>query len=246
MYINTKPKTIRLVKKNGAVLKIGVNWQGFPCIVRAVFTLPFLSAMRRLALLTTGFILFAAPYAAAQSGAIDIIPAPSAEEGGPAMEDLEETHPPLKLSPDKSEIISLPEDVGTVVIGNPAHFSILADSPRRLIAVPKMPGASYVTILNKEGAVLMQRHVLVAPPKEKYVRVRKTCYGESAKGGCVATQTYYCPDICHEISPTSGAEENAKTDGKADGASDGASDQTSDEQAEDKKGGSSDGSAAQE
>lgn len=184
--------------------------------------------MRHFILTTAGLILLSAPFAVAQNAAIDIIPAPSVAEGGSAMEDLEETHPPLKLTPDKSEIINLPEDVGTVVIGNPAHFSILADSPRRLIAVPKMPGASYITVLNKAGDILMQRHVLVAPPKEKYVRVRKTCYGESAKSGCVATQTYYCPDVCHEISPLPGAGDEKQANGKtedtgntADKASDG-------------------------
>jgi hypothetical protein len=170
--------------------------------------------MRPFYLLFSALTLLAAPYAQAQNAAIDIIPAASHEEGGADMENLPETHPALKLSPDKSEIITLPEDIGTVVVGNPAHFSIFADSPRRLIAVPKAPGASYFTVLNKAGAVIMQRHVLVAPPKEKYVRIRKTCYGESAKDGCLPTQTYYCPDMCHEIS--SGGAEPGKTGNSAD------------------------------
>ncbi|MCD8497016.1 MAG: pilus assembly protein N-terminal domain-containing protein [Alphaproteobacteria bacterium] len=137
--------------------------------------------------------------ALAQSAAIDVIPATSTEEGGMNMDNIVETHPPLKLSPDKSEIVTLPDDAGTIVLGNPAHLNILADSSKRLIVVPKMPGASYFTVLDKLGNVIMQRHVLVAPPKEKYVRVRKTCYGDSLEAGCQATQTYYCPDICHEV-----------------------------------------------
>lgn len=115
-----------------------------------------------------------------------------------------ETHPPLKLSPDRSEIVLLDEEAGTVVLGNPAHINILVDSAKRLIAVPKAPGASYFSVLNKDGKVIMQRHVLVAPPKEKYVRVRKTCYGDSASSGCKPTQTYYCPDICHEVAMDTG------------------------------------------
>lgn len=148
----------------------------------------------------------------AQSAAIDIVPASTSAEGGQALEDVLETHPPLKLSPDRSEIITLDEDVGTVVLGNPAHLNILADSARRLIAVPKMAGASYFTVLNKAGEVIMQRHVLVAPPKEKYVRVRKTCYGDAAANGCQAMQTFYCPDTCHEVATASGEE---KTSGKS-------------------------------
>lgn len=173
--------------------------------------------MRLFFCLFSALYFIAAPYAGAQNAAIDIIPAASSEEGGAATEDLAETHPPLKLSLDKSEIIILPEDIGTVVVGNPAHFSILADSPRRLIAVPKAAGASYFTVLNKAGTVIMQRHVLVASPKERYVRVRKTCYGDSAQGGCIPTQTYYCPDMCHEIS--AGSDQQAQQ-----GASSGSTD----------------------
>lgn len=177
-----------------------------------------------------GACLLTAPIAHAQSPAIDIIPASSAEEGGIALDDALETHPALTLSPDKSEIILLEEDAGTVVLGNPAHLNILVDSSRRLIAVPKAPGASYFTVLNKAGDVIMQRHVLVAPPKEKYVRVRKTCYGDSAKAGCRPTQTYYCPDICHEVAmgesvrQTEGGAGDASSDMKKD------ADQMSDEE----------------
>ena len=42
----------------------------------------------------------------------------------------------------------------------------------------------------------MQRHVIVASPKEKYVRIRKSC---ASSKGCQPTQVYYCPDMCHEI-----------------------------------------------
>lgn len=159
--------------------------------------------MRSLLLMSIAAVLLFAPYAGAQTaanaGAIDVIPAASADEGGPRAENVLETHPALKLTPDKSAIVALDADAGTVILGNPAHLNILVDSARRLIAVPKAPGASYFTVLDKDGAVIMQRHVLVAAPKEKYVRVRKTCYGDSAKAGCVPTQTYYCPDICHEV-----------------------------------------------
>lgn len=160
-------------------------------------------------LATLGFCLILAGAAFAQTPAIDIIPASTSTEGGQALADVLETHPPLKLSPDKSEIVTLDEDIGTVVLGNPAHLNILADSARRLIAVPKAPGASYFTVLNKAGEVIMQRHVLVAPPKEKYVRVRKTCYGDAAASGCQAMQTYYCPDTCHEVASASGEEKTS-------------------------------------
>lgn len=167
-----------------------------------------------------GLCLFSPWDARAQGPAIDIVPAASLAEGGLALEDVTETHPPLKLSPDKSEILTLSEDAGSIVLGNPAHLNVLVDSARRLIAVPKAPGASYFTVLNKAGDVIMQRHVLVAPPKEKYVRVRKTCYGEAAKGGCQAMRTYYCPDICHEVASAPQEEAKGAAEDQASGMQD--------------------------
>lgn len=43
----------------------------------------------------------------------------------------------------------------------------------------------------------MQRHVIVASPQEKYVRIRRSC--ASGEDGCQATSMFYCPDMCHEV-----------------------------------------------
>lgn len=44
----------------------------------------------------------------------------------------------------------------------------------------------------------MQRHVIVASPKEKYMRIRRSCAG-SDDDTCQSTSVFYCPDMCHEI-----------------------------------------------
>lgn len=124
------------------------------------------------------------------------IPVSNANETNAAFNNDEITHPPLKLTPDKSSILMLERSAGSIVIGNPAHLNILADSAKRLIVVPRAPGASFFTVLDKDGGLLMQRHVIVASPKEKYLRVRNTC---AAGEDCQATNVYYCPDMCHEI-----------------------------------------------
>lgn len=108
------------------------------------------------------------------------------------------THPTLRMTPDKSEIVRLDADAATVVIGGPAHLSVLPDNARTLVLVPKAPGATYVTVLDKKSNVIMQRHVLVAGPAEKYLRIRKSCATSEDKN-CQTTQVYYCPDMCHEI-----------------------------------------------
>lgn len=123
----------------------------------------------------------------------------------------EPTHPPLKITPDKSEIVRLDQDAGTVIVGNPNHISVLAENVRTLVLVAKNPGATYFTVLGKNGDVIMQRHVVVAKPGENYVRVRKAC-ASSDDDNCQATQVFYCPDMCHEIIMNTEAEKNEKTD----------------------------------
>ncbi|MDH5722043.1 MAG: pilus assembly protein N-terminal domain-containing protein [Alphaproteobacteria bacterium] len=140
---------------------------------------------------------------AESNSVVDILPAASQENYmAPDNEDV--THPPLRLTPDKSELIRLENAAGSVILGNPEHVSVLAESPTILVVVPKMPGATYFTILDNDGEILMQRHVIVASPKEGYVRIRKTCTGSEseANDSCTETDVYYCPDMCHNIAPS--------------------------------------------
>lgn len=129
---------------------------------------------------------------------VDIVPS-NTETAGHYQIDLDSpTHPPINLSPDKSEIIKLDQKATTVISGNPNHLSVLPSNAQELILVGRAPGATYFTALNSKGEVIMQRHVIVAGPKEKYVRIRKSCAATGDKA-CQATQVYYCPDTCHEI-----------------------------------------------
>jgi hypothetical protein len=140
-------------------------------------------------------------------GSVDILPAKSlSTEELSSIDPEEPTHPELRLTPDKSAIVRLDAEAGTVVIGNPNHISILAENTKTLVIVPKMPGATYFTIMDATGNVIMQRHVIVASPKEKYVRVRRSC-ATAENENCQATQVYYCPDMCHEIVMTPDAKQ---------------------------------------
>lgn len=130
---------------------------------------------------------------------VDIIPAASLSSEPSAIETNGPTHPPVRLTPDKSELIRLDKKAGTIIVGNPEHVSVLAESAQALVLVPRLPGATHVTVLDQFGEVLMSRHVIVASPQKKYVRIRKSCAG-SDDDTCQATQVYYCPDMCHEIS----------------------------------------------
>ncbi len=142
-------------------------------------------------------IAFSAP-AYAQDGGDIMPPQATATSGASAsLAPDDATHPPLRLTPDKSEMLRLSTDAASIVIGNESNVQILMDSPKRLIVVPREPGATFFTILDKEGGVIMQRHAIVASPKEKYLRIRRSC--RTAGAACEETSIYYCPGICHDV-----------------------------------------------
>ena len=126
-----------------------------------------------------------------------IPPATTAPSSPTAMGD--ETHPSITLTPDKSELIRLDQDASSVIVGNPDHLGVLMDNRRLLILIPRQPGATYLTVLDSKGQVIMQRHVLVAVPGADYVRIRRSCSGQAAAQGCQPTSVYYCPGMCHEV-----------------------------------------------
>lgn len=107
------------------------------------------------------------------------------------------THSIVRLTPDKSELIRLDDAATSIIVGNPAHVNVIADSSKTLVVIPRKPGATHFTVLGKQGQVIMQRHVIVASPKEDYVRVKRTCTGDD--DGCEKTSVFYCPDMCHQI-----------------------------------------------
>lgn len=125
---------------------------------------------------------------------IDLPPVTQSTETGLPKET---THPILRLTPDKSELIRLDEEAASIIVGNPAHINVIADSSKTLVIVPRLPGATHFTVLGKKGQIIIQRHVIVASPKEDYVRIKRTCAEDSDT--CKNTSMFYCPDMCHEI-----------------------------------------------
>lgn len=119
------------------------------------------------------------------------------------------THTIVRLTPDKSELIRLENEAASIIVGNPAHVNVIADSSKTLVIVPRLPGATHFTVLGKKGQVIMQRHVIVASPKEDYVRIKRTCSGDDE---CAKTSVFYCPDMCHEIAVEGQTEEATTSD----------------------------------
>ena len=107
------------------------------------------------------------------------------------------THPIMRLTQDKSEMVKLGQEAASVIVGNPNHISVMLDTPDTLVIVPRAPGASHFSVMGEDGSIIMQRHVIVGAAKEQYVRIRRSCSPNSS--GCQPTSTYFCPDMCHEV-----------------------------------------------
>lgn len=136
-------------------------------------------------------------YAAEQTGLIkaNVIDMP-ATASAPIVNDGT-THPVLRLTQDKSQLIKLPQEAASVIVGNPSHVSVLLDTPDTLVVVPRMAGASHFSVVGKDGSIIMQRHVIVGAATENYVRIRRSCNANSRN--CEAMSTYFCPDTCHVV-----------------------------------------------
>jgi hypothetical protein len=120
----------------------------------------------------------------------------------PQIEDAAEADA-LRITPDKPEIIRLDRDALNVIVGSNEHLRVVPDTNRILVMIPKKPGSTFVKALDINGAVIMQRHVIIAAPKKNYVRVRRSCI--NGDENCREFSVYYCPDMCHEVSVTQDA-----------------------------------------
>lgn len=151
--------------------------------------------------LTVAGLLLGFPAQAEETSATNIADGKAETIDMPAIatagEDIAITHPILNITQDKSEMVKLDHPAASVVVGNPAHISVMLDTPDTLVVVPRAAGASYFTVIGKDGSILMQRHVIVGAAKEKYVRIRRSCGANDQ--GCQPTSVYFCPDMCHEV-----------------------------------------------
>ena len=146
--------------------------------------------------MTNLFLLCGLASAPSQAETIDI---PNTQAGTNTYDATASTHPVMRLSQDRSEMITLQEEAASIIVGNPAHLSVLLDTEKTIIVVPKAAGASHFSVLGKEGNVILQRQVIVGGPKNNYIRIRRSCAGSRNPGACQQTSTFFCPDTCHDV-----------------------------------------------
>ena len=154
-----------------------------------------------LIVIAVSFSAFAQDNSQNKNGGVFDLPAGANKDTSSA--DISSTHPILNLTPDKSELIKLDKDAASVIVGNPNHINVMLDTPNTIIVVPRSPGASYFTVVGKDGSIIMQRHAVVAGgsgDKENYIRIRRSCGTNTSGRSCETTSVYFCPDTCHEVS----------------------------------------------
>ena len=105
----------------------------------------------------------------------------------------------LEVSPDGPRIVSLNEDAASVIVGNPAHATVILDNPRLMIITAGIPGMTRLTVLGRDGKVIMGEDIIVNGPSIGMVRVRNACINGGEN--CQPTRMYHCVEgrQCHNV-----------------------------------------------
>ncbi|HKS60693.1 MAG TPA: pilus assembly protein N-terminal domain-containing protein [Xanthobacteraceae bacterium] len=93
---------------------------------------------------------------------------------------------PLNIVLDQATIMRLPEKVSTIVVGNPLIADIAIQSGGLIVVTGKGFGATNLIVLDRAGAVLMERQVVVRGATDQTVSVYRGAERE----------TYSCTPNC--------------------------------------------------
>jgi Flp pilus assembly secretin CpaC len=92
----------------------------------------------------------------------------------------------INVHVDQAAIVKMPENVGTLVVGNPLIADVAVQPGGLLIVTGKGYGATNLVALDRRGNVLMERSVRVAGPRDSTVVVYRG----------VERETYSCQPNC--------------------------------------------------
>jgi hypothetical protein len=115
--------------------------------------------------------------------AIAVAGGQSAAAGTPA---LEASSDPLVVVLDQARAVKLPEQVATLVVGNPLVADVSLQAGRVMVITGKGYGITNVLALDRGGGVLMQRMIQVQGPRDSLLVVYRG----------VERESYSCTPIC--------------------------------------------------
>jgi len=106
----------------------------------------------------------------------------------------------IDVSADGPQLIHLSQDASSVIVGNPAHATVALDNPRLLIITAGAPGVTKLTVIGKDGQIILDDHIVVNSPSGNLIRVKNACIN----GGdvCQQTKMYHCKNgqACNDVS----------------------------------------------
>ena len=93
---------------------------------------------------------------------------------------------PIAVMLDQARIVNLPDRAATVVVGNPLIADLSIQPGGLAVVTGKAFGATNLIVMDKSGAVLMEKNVEVKGPSDRTVVVYRG----------VNQETYSCTPIC--------------------------------------------------
>jgi Flp pilus assembly secretin CpaC len=92
----------------------------------------------------------------------------------------------LTVTVDQASIMKLPEKVATIVVGNPLIADVAVQSGGLVVVTGKGFGSTNLIVLDRSGAVLMERSIVVRGATDQSVQVYRG----------VERETYSCTPDC--------------------------------------------------
>ncbi|MCD0416431.1 MAG: pilus assembly protein N-terminal domain-containing protein [Rhodopseudomonas sp.] len=96
------------------------------------------------------------------------------------------TEDSISVSVDQAKLVKLPQDVATIVVGNPLIADVSLQPGGMVVITGKGYGATNVIAMDRKGAVVTDRLIQVEGPSDKVVTVYRGTNRES----------YSCAPIC--------------------------------------------------
>ncbi|PCI00050.1 MAG: hypothetical protein COB76_04345 [Alphaproteobacteria bacterium] len=121
----------------------------------------------------------------------------------------------IHVSPDGPTIVRLKDDAASVIVGNPAHASVVLDDSRTLLINAGISGMTSIVVLGKNGQVILNRPVVSNAPTGEMIRIQNACI--NGGDNCMAEKMYYCAEgaRCHDVALPQAASDGASSSNSA-------------------------------
>jgi hypothetical protein len=109
----------------------------------------------------------------------------------------------IHVGNDGPVIITLGEDAGSVIVGNPTNAYVILETPRRILVNAGAPGMTRLTVLNGNGKTILNRNLVIGAGGNGIIRIQNACINDDG-GNCQPDITYNCGEgqRCNRTMPS--------------------------------------------